>query len=216
MKMPQCPLLFMSQHVSVLFGPIVKDLCAERGPPPHLSGVWGIEAIIAYWRRNRIKYPRPLTRGEGNAKRRKKEEEREMEKWRLREERACQGFVVDPNAKYAPGSWKEYFQKLEANRRRAQEEEMEERAIEVQMEAMKALLANLPIEVPDRKRKGVAMDDVGGQGCNVEKKGKGVAFDDGGGQGCYEDDNDWGEYSCFIRVIRSRWFKSVRVGLLVS
>ncbi|OEL24367.1 hypothetical protein BAE44_0014613 [Dichanthelium oligosanthes] len=36
---------------------LTPDLCAERGPLPHSRGVWGIEEIIAYWRRNRSKYP---------------------------------------------------------------------------------------------------------------------------------------------------------------
>jgi hypothetical protein len=39
----------------------------------------------------------------------REKKEREMEKRRLREERAKQGFIVDPNEKYPKGSWEEYF-----------------------------------------------------------------------------------------------------------
>ena len=68
-----------------------------------------------YWRRNQSKYPRPLTDRELLANYEKKEEE--MERQRLREERAMKGFTVDPEAKYPKDSRKEYFQKLEANKR---------------------------------------------------------------------------------------------------
>jgi hypothetical protein len=99
----------------------------------------GLEDCIAYWRRNRDKYPRPLTRREQSTIELREKKEREMEKQRLREERTKQGFIIDPNARYPKGSWEEYFQKVEANKRRAKMEEMEE---------MQALVADLSHQVP--------------------------------------------------------------------
>lgn len=40
----------------------------------------------------------------------------EIEKWRLREERASKCFIIDTNTNYPKGSWEDYFQKLEANK----------------------------------------------------------------------------------------------------
>ena len=72
-----------------------------------------------------------------------------MERQRLREERAKKGFTVDLEAKYPKGSWEEYFQKLEANKRMEEMEKMEDLAQEAQMEAMQALVADLPHKVPN-------------------------------------------------------------------
>ena len=96
------------------------------------------EECIAYWRRNRRKYPWPLTYAELSAIEDKKE--CEIEKWRLREERASKCFIIDTNTNYPKGSWEEYFQKLEANKRMVKMEEMEDLALEAQMEAMQVLV----------------------------------------------------------------------------
>ena len=133
---------------SFLSGPVLQDLRREYGKKAAEKAT--LEDCIVYWRRNRSKYPRPLTDRELLANyEKKKEEEEEMERQRLREERAKKGFTVDPEAKYPKGSWEEYFQKLEANKRMEEMEKMEDLAQEAQMEAMQALVADLPHKVPN-------------------------------------------------------------------
>src|SRR5688572_24918414 len=102
-----------------------------------LEGLYVKETIIKYWRQNRTKYPRPLAKDEKRENRRKCQEEMELEKQRLREERNHIGFVVDPNAKYPKGSWEEYLQQVRVRKRRIEMEELQERAEEAQMEAIK-------------------------------------------------------------------------------
>ena len=118
---------------SFLSGPVLQDLRREYGKKAAEKAT--LEDCIVYWRRNRSKYPQPLTDRELLANYEKKKEE-EMERQRLREERAKKGFIVDPEAKYPKGSWEEYFQKLEANKRIEEMEKMEELAQEAQVEAM--------------------------------------------------------------------------------
>ena len=125
--------------------PHIQDLWREYGKKAAEKAT--LEDCIVYWRRNRSKYPRPLTDRELLANYEKEEEE--MERQRLREERAKKGFTVDPEAKYPKGSWEEYFQKLEANKRMEEMEKMEDLAQEAQMEAMQALVADLPHKVPN-------------------------------------------------------------------
>ena len=72
-----------------------------------------------------------------------------MERQRLREERAKKGFTDDPETRYRKGSWEEYFQKLESNKRMEEMEKMEDLAQEAQMEAMQALVTDLPHKVPN-------------------------------------------------------------------
>ncbi|KAG2606704.1 hypothetical protein PVAP13_4NG211963, partial [Panicum virgatum] len=156
---------------SFLSGPVLQDLRREYGKKAAEKAT--LEDCIVYWRRNRSKYyPRPLIDRELLANYEKKEKEEEMERQRLREERAKKDFTVDPEAKYRKGSWEEYFQKLEDNKRMEEMEKMEDLAQEAQMEAMQALVADLPHKVP-----------------NVENdvKGKYVVQDDG------DDDDGWGE-----------------------
>ena len=93
---------------SFLSGPVLQDLRHEYRKKAAEKAT--LEDCIVYWKRNRSKYPRPLTYREllANFEKKKKEEE-EMERQRLREERAKKGFTVDPVAKYPKGSWEEYF-----------------------------------------------------------------------------------------------------------
>ncbi|KAG2645649.1 hypothetical protein PVAP13_2KG439405, partial [Panicum virgatum] len=140
---------------SFLSGPILQDLRREYGKKAAEKAT--LEDCIVYWRKNRSKYPRPLTDRELLANYEKKEKEEEMERQRLREEGAKKCFTVDPEAKYRKGSWEEYFQKLEANKRMEEMEKMEDLAQEAQMEAMQALVADLPHKV--RKGKAVVQDD---------------------------------------------------------
>ncbi|KAG2606804.1 hypothetical protein PVAP13_4NG230498, partial [Panicum virgatum] len=102
--------------------------------------------------------------------------------WRRNRSKAKKGFTVDTEAKYPKGSWEEYFQKLEANKRIEEMEQMEDLAHEAQMEAMQALVADLPHKVPNiekdvRKGKAVVKDD-------------GDDDDDGSGELLIEGDSD--------------------------
>nr|TKW32147.1 hypothetical protein SEVIR_2G150900v2 [Setaria viridis] len=122
---------------------MVKELESILKP----EGLYAKETIIKYWRQNRAKYPRLLTEDEKRENRRKLQEERELEKQRLREERDRLGFL------------EEYLQQVRARKRRIEMEELQERVEEVQMKAMKALVADLPVGK-----------------VNVDKKGKGVVI----------------------------------------
>jgi len=97
---------------SFLSGPVLQDLRREYGKKAAEKAT--LEDCIFYWWRYRSKYPRPLIDRELLANYEKKKKEEEMERQRLREERAKKDFTVDPEAKYPKGSWEEYFQKLEA------------------------------------------------------------------------------------------------------
>jgi len=138
----------------------------------------------------------------------KKEKEEEMERQRLREERAKKGFTVDPEAKYPKGSWEEYFQKLEANKRMEEMEKMEDLAQEAQMEAMQALVADLPHKVPNVEKdvpsastevlgvRATQMEamkalvgDLPAQDHQSDRKGKAVDIPNWVGN----EDDDWGE-----------------------
>ncbi|KAG2601428.1 hypothetical protein PVAP13_5KG590707 [Panicum virgatum] len=132
---------------SFLSGPVLQDLRRDYGKKAAEKTT--LEDCIVYWRRNRSKYPRPLTDRELLANYEKKEKEEEMERQMLREERAKKGFTVDPEAKYPKGSWEEYFQKLDANKRMEEMEKMGDLAQEAQMEAMQTLVADLPHKVPN-------------------------------------------------------------------
>nr|TKW21434.1 hypothetical protein SEVIR_4G158900v2 [Setaria viridis] len=160
----------------LLWGKIYQDMVHETGVEP--ERLYARETIIKYWRKNRSKYPRPLTKNEKRENRRKLQEERELEKQRLREERDRLGYVVDPNAKYPKGSWEEYLQQVRARKRRIEIEELQQKSEEAQMETMKALVADLPVGK-----------------VNVDKKGKGVVVagdddDDDDDELLYEGDSD--------------------------
>ncbi|KAF8723627.1 hypothetical protein HU200_021584 [Digitaria exilis] len=84
----------------LLFGTILDEYIKEkRCTPPILEAH---DALIKYWRLNRILYPRPLSRDERAEKRRKSEEERHFER------------------------------------------QVQDRAREAQLEAMRALVGDLP------------------------------------------------------------------------
>ena len=140
-----------------------------------------------------------------------------MERQRLREERAKKGFTVDPEAKYRKGSWEEYFQKLEANKRMEEMEKMEDLAQEAQMEAMQALVADLPHKVPNVEKdvSSASTEVLGVRGTKMEAmksivgdlpaqdKGKSVSEhdhvpDDG------DDDEWWSMNADEVEVILSQ------------
>ena len=117
-------------------------------------------------------------------------------------------FVVDPEAKYPMGSWEEYFQKLEANKRMKEMEKMEDLAQEAQMEATQALVADLPHKVPNVEKdvpsastevlgvRATQMEamkalvgDLPAQDHQSDRKGKAVDIPNWVGN----EDDDWGE-----------------------
>ena len=200
---------------SFLSGPVLQDLRREYGKKAAEKAT--LEDCIVYWRRNRSKYPRPLTDRELLANYEKKEKEEEMERQRLREERAKKDFTVDPEAKYRKGSWEEYFQKLEANKRMEEMEKMEDLAQEAQMEAMQALVADLPHKVPNIEKDvpSASTEVLGVRGTQMEAmksivgdlaaqdKGKSVSEhdhvpDDG------DDDEWWAMNAAEVEVIVSQ------------
>ncbi|RCV33034.1 hypothetical protein SETIT_7G050400v2 [Setaria italica] len=146
----------------LLWGKIYQDMVHEIGVEP--EGLYARETIIKYWRQNRTKYPRPLTENEKRENRRKLQEERELEKQRLREERDRLGYV------------EEYLQQVRVRKRRIEMEELQEKAEEAQIETIKAFVADLPVGK-----------------VNVDKKGKGVVIardDDDDDELLYEGDSD--------------------------
>ncbi|KAG2610793.1 hypothetical protein PVAP13_4KG398105 [Panicum virgatum] len=174
---------------SFLSGPVLQDLRREYGKKTAEKAT--LDDCIVYWRRNRSKYPWPLTDRELLANYEKKEEEEEMERQRLREERAKKGFTVDPEAKYPK-----------------EMEKMEELAQEAQMEAMQALVADLPHKVPNVEKdvpsastevlgvRATQMEamkalvgDLPAQDNQSDRKGKAVDIPNCVGN----EDDDWGE-----------------------
>ncbi|KAG2534491.1 hypothetical protein PVAP13_9NG067232, partial [Panicum virgatum] len=148
---------------SFLSGTVLQDLRREYGKKAAEKAT--LEDCIVYWRRNRSKYPRPLTDRELLANYEKKEEEEEeMERQRLREERAKKCFTIDTEAKYPK-----------------EMEKIEDLAQEAQMETMQALVADLPHKLLNvekvRKGKAVVKDD-------------GDDGDDGWGELLIEGDSD--------------------------
>ena len=145
-----------------------EDMTRHKGQPAR--GYYTYEECITYWRLHREKYPADLTPEEKIAKRQKIEEERERQR-RLSKEKARK----DPNTVYPYGTWEHYFKTVEDRQRKAKEEELEARAGDAQMEAVRALVAELPSQLPvDRKGKGIAND------------AQGPHWYDGG-------DDDWGD-----------------------
>ena len=191
---------------SFLSGPVLQDLRREYGKKAAEKAT--LEDCIVYWRRNRSKYPRPLTDRELLANYEKKEKEEEMERQRLREERAKKGFTVDLEAKYPKGSWEEYFQKLEANKRLEEIEKMEELAQEAQLEAMQGLVVDLPHKVSNVEKEMTSastevlsvratqmevmkalVGDLPTEDHHSDRKGKEVDIPNWVGN----EDDDWGE-----------------------
>ena len=83
----------------------------------HTTGMAFEEELITYWRKNRSKYPKPLTKQERQQERKKEEERRKQEAERLRSMEVRQPYQFDPTKVYRRGSWEEYFQLTEARER---------------------------------------------------------------------------------------------------
>ncbi|RCV17239.1 hypothetical protein SETIT_3G204000v2 [Setaria italica] len=142
----------------------VREFESENAPWPCVSspsdrckcGILATEGVVP----SELGYGSFCGNAHGDSRResrRKLQEERELKKQRLREERDRLGYVVDPNVKYPEGSWEQYLQVVRARKRRLEMQELQQQAEEAQMETMKALVADLPVAK-----------------VNVDKKGKGV------------------------------------------
>ncbi|CAO1944808.1 unnamed protein product [Urochloa humidicola] len=158
-----------------IHGCIYREMVRETGVELEFElGTGNYEKILAYWRRNRDKFPRPLTKHERLQKRMRKEEEWKAWQESVREKRARQ--YNEGNVKYPRGTWEHYFKEVEETKRMREMEEMHGTAVEAQMEAMRALVGDLP------NTKG---DD--------DKKGKRITTDDAGTSCGNVDDDDWGD-----------------------
>ncbi|CAN6324067.1 unnamed protein product [Urochloa humidicola] len=140
------------------------------------------EKILAYWRRNRDKFPRPLTKQERLQKRMKKEEEWKAWQHSVMEKRARK--YIEGNVKYPRGTWENYFQQVDEQKRMNEMEEMQDRVVEAQMEAMKAVVADLPSDL------GKVVGDLPNANGDAENKGKQIATDDAGTSCGNVDDDD--------------------------
>ncbi|CAO2148677.1 unnamed protein product [Urochloa humidicola] len=194
-----------------IHGCIYKEMVHETGVELEFelgSGMY--EKILAYWRRNRDKFPRPLTKHERLQKRMRKEEEWKAWQQSVREKRARQ--YNEGNVKHPRGTWEHYFQQCEETKRMNEMEEMQDRAVDAQMEAMKTVVADLPsdlskivgnvvgpsgVEEAVRETQMEAMralvDDLPNAKGDDDKKGKGIATDDAGTSCGNVDDDDWGD-----------------------
>jgi len=102
--------MFQFQTITLLWGPIFADMVSEYGSRRFdKTGMAFEEELISYWRKNRIKYPKPLTKQERQQERKKKEERRKQEAERLRSMEVRQPYQFDPTKVYRRGSWEEYF-----------------------------------------------------------------------------------------------------------
>lgn len=168
-----------------LHGPICEEMVRETGEElKWVVGYYNYEKMVAYWRRNREKFLergiRPLTVQEKIEKSRKKEEEYQAWWDSVREKRARK--YNEANVKYPRGTWEHYFQQFDDEKRMREMEEVQERAVEAQMEAMKAVVADLPSQLP---KVGVEV----GSGADMDKKGKRTMVDDAGTSGGHVDED---------------------------
>lgn len=208
---------------AVLYGPIFKDYEKKHGELC-LFVRENKEKLIAFWRKNRDKYPAPLTREEQMQERLKAEEKRKQQALAKKEEarkKRRQDLEFDPLKIFPKGSWEEYFQALEASRKgidlKAERQKAKEAALaqEAQMEAMKALVADLPTEVAKSNDQAIAKEAqleamkalVHDISTNIADKGKLLAVEekdmgaivDNKGKGVVvyisddDDDDDWGD-----------------------
>lgn len=155
-----------------LFGPICRDFNAKYGRGGGPKDLSITEQLIAFWRRNRDKYDFPLT-SEGHAQ----EEAQRKANFREMVRRAHMEF--DPLIVYGPGTVEEALQMDEAMARGIDLKAVRAEAKDAQLEAMRALVGDLP---GDRNfgKGGEHMGKAGGiDGNTVDKvsrvdKGKGV------------------------------------------
>ena len=115
-----------------LHGPICDEMVRETGVQlKFVVGYYNYEKLVAYWRRNREKFLErrihPLTEDEKIEKSRKKEEEWQALREKVREIKA---------RKYNEG------------KRTSEMEEKQKRVVGAQMEAMKAVVGDLPTNLP--------------------------------------------------------------------
>ena len=216
---------------NTLWGPIFADMVSQYGSRGFdKTGMAFEEELISYWRKNRIKYPKPLTKQERQQERKKEEERRKQEAERLRSMEVRQPYQFDPTKVYRRGSWEEYFQLTEARERGIDLESARRMAKEAQMEAMKALVRDLPIDISDV----VGAQGVLGHGkvnsemCSdktareaqteakkalvhelpickskVDDKGKGVAIESSNDYD-YDDDEWWAMNGAEVELIASQ------------
>ena len=179
---------------NTLWGPVFADMVSQYGSRRFdKTGMAFEEELISYWRKNRIKYPKPLTKQERQQERKKEEEQRKQEAERLRSMEVRQPYQFDPTKVYRRGSWEEYFQLTEARERGIDLESARRMAKEAQMKAMHAVVADLPDDICHAAATKLgffqaniipklASDEVAteAQPVEVEKKGREVATDDKG------------------------------------
>lgn len=187
-----------------MHGCILKEMVRETGWKPEFRlGDGNYEKMLAYWRQNREKFPRPLTTREKIEKmeRKKKEGWHDLQKMlrenvgrkdedekRKREERKKEEGWHDLQ------KWMREKRVREDNneKRMSEIEQMQKRAVDAQMEAMKAVVADLPIDMAN-----VVGDVPVGKG-DADTKGKGIVIDGGGTSGGNVDDDDWGDDELLI------------------
>jgi hypothetical protein len=201
-----------------LFGQIAKDkLAREKGCSQPSVGEGIREGLIEFWRRNRMNYPLPLSAGERRRKRLREEEEEERrgtcmsnmrEKWR----RDWSEF--DPSRIFAKDSIDEWFQMVEAKKRGINLKLARIEAKMAQLQAMKALVRELPKITTQKKSSNnveeivdvttkfqwEAIKTLATKAQEMEDKGKGkgkaqkVEDKDKGKANVIEvEDDDWGD-----------------------
>lgn len=169
-------------NTALLYGPICRDYTKKYG----LESEPSTEQLITYWRKNRDKYPAPLTREE-QIQQRKKDDEERRQKAEAKKEAATKqrelDLIFNPLKVFPKNSWEEYFQSLEARRRginlkeerkRAKEAEI---AKEAQLEAMKALVAELPNKLNDGNEQVAKEAQLEAMKALVEDMPSGVKFE---------------------------------------
>jgi hypothetical protein len=132
-----------------LFGQIAKDkLAREEGCSQTSVGESIREGLIEFWRRNMMNYPPPLS---ASGRRRKRLREEEAEKERrgtcmrdMREKWRRDWSEFDPSRIFAKDSIAEWFQMAEAKKRGINLKLARIEAKMAQLQAMKALVRELP------------------------------------------------------------------------
>ena len=197
---------------NTLWGPVFADMVSQYGSHRFdKTGMAFEEELISYWRKNRSKYPKPLTKQERQQERKKEEERRKQEAERLRSMEVRRPYQFDPTKVYRRGSWEEYFQLMEARERGIDLESARRMAKEAQMKAMHVVVADLPDDIchaaatklgffqanisPKLASDEVATEiqpvevKIKGREVPTDDKGKGVAID----ISTDDDDDDWGD-----------------------
>jgi hypothetical protein len=133
-----------------LFGQIAKDkLAREKGCSQTSVGEGIREGLIEFWRRNRMNYPSPRSADERRRKRLRKEEEGEEERRgtcmrNMREKWHRDWSEFDPSRIFTKDSIAEWFQMAEAKTRGINLKLARIEVKTAQLQAMKALVRELP------------------------------------------------------------------------